>query len=377
MPETVRSRIVVICGDPGGANAIVPVIKRLRSEKEDVQVFAYLQAIGIMEKNNILFSSIDEKITLPDIQEILQKNHPAILVTGTSFNTIDLEIKFIKVAQKLAIPTLAVLDFWSNYSLRFYDMQEERRYIPDKIAIMDEIAYSEMIAEGFRPDLLIVTGQPAFDALAGFKLNFDTEKRQKIRRDLTIHAHELMVVFVSQPLSKIYGDDESNPRFLGYTEKTVLKNLIAALEIQSHDCKKDITLIIRPHPSEKTDAYEKIASKSIRTIVTKVGNPRDIVMASDLVVGMNTELLVEACYLGCMVVSIQPGLRFKDVLPTNRSGFSIPVYSEEKIVDTIRVMLTSPEIRADMRDKLDHFKQDGHATDRVVNTINQMINAGK
>jgi hypothetical protein len=92
---------------------------------------------------------------------------------------------------------------------------------------------------------------------------------------------------------------------------------------------------------------------------------------------MNTELLVEACYLGCIVVSIQPGLRFKDVLPTNHEGFSVPVYSKEKIIETIRVTLMDPDIRSEMKNKLKHFKQDGHATDRIVNAINQMIGTSK
>jgi hypothetical protein len=371
-------QLIVICGDAGGANAIVPVIKQLHSEKKrDVLVFAYLQAIEIMSKNKISFSVLDEKITDSAIQELLQKNQPVIIVTGTSVNAIELEKKFICAARKLKIPCLAVLDFWSNYSQRFSDDQGDLKYVPDKIAIMDEIAYSGMIAEGFHPDTLIVTGQPAFDALAECKVNFNNKTLQKIRRNFQIHANELFVTFVSQPLSIVNGEDESNPRFLGYTEKTVLKNLVPALNKISQDCKKDIALIIRPHPREKSDDYTKITSNVIRIIISSVDNPRDIVMASDLVIGMNTELLVEACYLGCIVVSVQPGLRFKDVLPTNNEGYSIPVYSKDKITDTIRITLIDSDIRSEMKNKLDHFKQDGHATDRVVNTINQMIQASR
>jgi predicted glycosyltransferase len=175
----------------------------------------------------------------------------------------------------------------------------------------------------------------------------------------------------------LYGEDESNPRFLGYTEKTVITYLVSALNEISRDCKKDITLIIRIHPRETPDEFNKIRSDDIRILVSATGDPRDIVMASDLVIGMNTELLVEACYLGCIVVSLQPGLRFGDVLLTNSEGFSVPVYSKEKISETVRKMLMDPDIRSEMKNKLEHFKHDGHATDRVVSTIHQMITAGK
>lgn len=371
---TTSSRIIIVCGDPGGANAVVPVINRLNLDKKrDILVFAYRQAIDIMEKNTILFSALDEKVTRSDILEIFKRNKPAIIVTGTSFNTIDLEKKFISVARKQKIPCLAILDFWTNYSLRFSDDQGNLECLPDKIAIMDTIAYTEMIAEGFQPDSLIITGQPAFDALRECKGIFNNESRKKTRQKFQIHDKELLVVFVSQPLSIIYGDDESDPRFLGYTEKSVIKILVAALDTISLDCKKEIVLIIRPHPREKPDDYEKIGSDKVRILVSSEGNPREIVTASDLVVGMNTELLVEACYLGCMVVSLQPGLRYKDVLPTNNEGYSVPVYTKEKTIDTIRMLLMDPDIRSEMKNKLEHFKPDGHSTDRVVNIIYQMI----
>ena len=371
-------KIVVICGDPGGANAIVPVIRQLHSEKkEPILVFAYRQAIDIMLKNNILFSALDEKITDSLIQDLLQSNRPAIIVTGTSFDPIGLEVKFIHAARKLNIPTLTILDYWCIYSLRFSEKEGDLKYVPDKIAIMDEVAYSEMIAEGFHPDTLIITGQPAFDSLAGCKLNFNNEKCQLLRSGFHIHSNELFIVFVSEPISTFFGEDESNPQFLGYTEKSVLNNLVNALEQISQDCNKHIVLLIRPHPREKPDEYEKITSNFIRIIVHKDGNPRDLVMASDLVIEMTTELLVEACYLGCIVVSLQLGLRFKDVLQTNNNGYSIPVYSKEKIFDTLKMTLMDPDIRFRLKKKVDHFKHDGHATNRIVNTIYQMINASK
>jgi hypothetical protein len=374
MSEEHSPKIVVICGDPGGANAIVPVIQQLQSEKKgQILVFAYRQAIDIMLKNNISFSALDEKIPDSVVQDLLQRNQPAIIVTGTSFDPIGLEIKFIHAAQILKIPCLSVLDYWCIYALRFSEEEGDLKYIPDKIAIMDEVAFSEMIAEGFHSDTLIITGQPAFDSLAGCKKNFNNEKRQIIRSGFHIHSNELLIVFLSEPVSVFFGEDKSNPQFLGYTEKSVLTHLVMALEQISRDYNRHIVLLIRPHPREKPDEYEKITSNSIRIIVSNDDNPREIVMASDLVIGMTTELLVESCYLGCIVVSLQPGLLSKDVLPTNNNGYSIPVYSKEKIFDTIKMTLMDHDVRSKIKKKVEHLKQDGHATNRVVNTIYQMI----
>ena len=263
-------RMLIICGDSGGANALVQVIRQLNSDnKGKVLIFAYREAIEIMSKANFSFSVLDEKITDSGIQDLLQKCKPEIIITGTSVNYVDLEKNFIYSARKLKIPCLAVLDFWANYSQRFSDDAGQLKYVPDKIAIMDELAYSEMIAEGFNPDILIITGQPVFDTLVGCKLNFNNETRQKIRNDYHIHTNELFIVFVSQELVKFFGEDESNPQFIGYTEHSVLNNLITVLEQISQDCKKQLVLIIRPHPCEKPDKYKMFKSNFIRIIFKK------------------------------------------------------------------------------------------------------------
>jgi hypothetical protein len=156
----------------------------------------------------------------------------------------------------------------------------------------------------------------------------------------------------------------------------VLKVLISSLETISQECNKDIALLIRPHPREKIEDYKQISSDIIRIIVTNDNSPRDMVMASDIVTGMSTELLIEACYLGCIVISIQPGLRFNDVLPTNKTGCSIPVYFEEKLTDTLKMALMNPETISELKQRMKFLKQDGHATNRIVNTIYRMIDAG-
>jgi hypothetical protein len=367
-------RILVICGDPGGANVIVPVTQHLLAGKRgEILVFAYRQAIEIIAGNNIPFTALDETITEPEIRNLLSTINPAIVVAGTSFNSIELEKKFIHAARLNGIPCLAILDFWFNYSTRFSDMAGDLKYLPNKIAIMDDVAQEEMIAEGFDPASLVITGQPAFDTFAAYKSRFTREKCTGIRNRFPVREDELFIVFVSQPLSELYGEDESGPRYMGFTEKIVVKQVIEALELLAEECNKRIFLLIRPHPREATDKYENVRGKSIRICVSKEEDPRDVVMASDLVIGMNTILLVEACYLGCMVVSVQPCLRGKDILLTNYNGFSVPVYSKENIVDTLRMIILDSEVRSTMKKKLEHLKQDGQATSRVVNTIFQML----
>lgn len=366
--------IVVICGDPGGTNAVIPVLLQLLAEgRANLRVFAYRQAVGILTKAGISYSVIDEGITEASIQDQIRKIQPALILTGTSVNSVDLEKKFIQTAREMNFPTLAILDFWSNYTIRFSNEHGNMRYVPDKIAVMDKRAFSEMIDAGFSKETLIITGQPAFDTLARCRIQFSQERYAAVRKSVHVSADELLVVFVSQPLSVLYGRDASNPHFLGYSEFSVATDLVQSLECISQECDQKLCLVVRPHPREDIGDYQHIKSDRIRVIVSVSDNPRELVMASDLVTGMTTELLIEACYLGCIVVSLQPGLRSRDLLPTNGMGYSIPVYSSEKMYETLRMMLLGKRERSDIKKKLENFKPDGQATNNVIRVIFQMI----
>jgi len=374
MNNTDKPVIVVICGDPGGTSAVIPVIKKILSEKKvRIRAFAYREAGRIMEKNHVPFFPADEDMDLRQIRQSFEEARVSFLLTGTSYNQVDLEKKFIQVAKEMVVPSIAILDFWSNYSARFSDAEGVIRYIPDKIAIMDETVRSDMIQEGFNPESLVVTGQPAFDGLEAVISQFNCHKKTEILAHLGIHPGELVVSFFSQPLSKIYGSDKSNPRFLGFSESTVLQLLITSLKKISAEGKQEIYLIVRPHPREDSSNYKQFEYPGSKVLVPRMYDSREIALASDLVTGMNTELLVEACYMGCLVASLQPGLRFKDCLPTNKMGYSIPVYSEAQMDGTIRTALMDPDFRSDMTNKLDHFRPDGHATDKIVRLVYQMI----
>jgi hypothetical protein len=96
-------------------------------------------------------------------------------------------------------------------------------------------------------------------------------------------------------------------------------------------------------------------------------------MTSDLVIGMTTVLLVEACYLGCHVVSLQSGLKQPDILPTNRIGLSRAVYHEDEAREALEQMLFDDGVRQQFRSRLDGLRRDAGAAQRVVALIDQML----
>jgi hypothetical protein len=372
--DVLRPHVVAIAGDPGGAAALAPVLQALcREDRVDLEALAYRQAKAQWKKCGIRFKSLldvaGDQVAAPPPVHI----DADLLLTATSVNGVDLEKKYTAAARQAGIPSLALLDFWTNYTRRFADESGQPTCQPDLIAVMDDRAREEMAIEGFARNRIVITGQPAYDNLAAWRRGFTQEKRARIRESLGANHDDLVVLFVSQPLASLYGSDTNMQGHPGYTEWTVLSGLVDAIEQIAGRERCHMVLAIRPHPREDALAFKAIRSDLVTVLVAADGESRELVMSSDLVVGMNSALLVEACYLGCAVVSLQPGLRVADALPTNRVGASIPVYRREDIEPMLSRLMSDHEARGTLQRTNATLAVDAGATGRVVKLIYQLV----
>lgn len=352
---------MAVSGDPGGANALAPVIAFLRqSGRAQIEARAYRQARDVWNKRGLDFVDLDEtaEAVLPESTQLL--------LTSTSVNEVNFEKRYIAAARRQGIPSVAVLDFWSNYAARF----GSEPILPDKIAVMDVQAREEMIAEGFDAERLVVTGQPAFDELLSWGDTFTEQRCREVRSLVGATDGDLLVVFASQPFSILCqpgaGQVFPSP---GYDERMVAALLLQGLETIADESSCKIVLAIRPHPREDAANLRHLHSDRVRIHVGSEGDSREAIVAADLVVGMNSALLVEACYLGCPVVSLQPNLKSADALPTNRRGFSRAAYTEEDVLPALREMLLDESARHLALQKLEQFRPPGDATQRVAELV--------
>lgn len=359
--------IFAISGDPGGANALAPVIEALRARGCAVEARAYRHAIQVWERRGLDCTAWPEDLA-PALPADTQ-----LLLTSTSLNGLDFEKHFVVQANARSIPSLTVLDYWSKYRERFSRDGGALNAQPELMAVMDEQAREEMIAAGFAADRLVVTGQPAFDDLARWRTGFTAERRREIRTSLGVGEQDSLVIFVSQPFARFRGQGASQPDFMGYDEHSVVALLVAALERAAAESGRAISLLIRPHPRENPDDFASLRSDHVRIQISGAGDAREVVCAADLVVGMNTVLLVEACHLGCLVVSLQPNMRGLDPLPTNRQDISRAVYTEAEIFPTVRDHLFDSVTRTRALAKLAILPAAGHAADAVADLAESLL----
>jgi hypothetical protein len=137
-----------------------------------------------------------------------------------------------------------------------------------------------------------------------------------------------------------------------------------------------VVLAVIPHPREDPRALEELSSTHLDVVVSRDHPARHVLMAADLVVGMNSILLMEACYLGRAVLSLQPGLRGPDTLPTNRMGISRVVYDAAHIESSVSDLLLNEDSLSSLVEATAQLGVPGGAAERVAQVVYRLCQAG-
>jgi hypothetical protein len=267
------------------------------------------------------------------------------------------------------IPTASVVDFGAHYRERF--MAADGSFVmPDAILVMDEHSKAEMIAGGFPPDRLHVTGHPGVDELSWYDdPAHRTEARTWVRALAGCAEDDLAILYISQPLSQL-GNRETS----GFDERDVFPVLAASLGRVLQRRSRRAALLVKLHPREAGQPFAAPADVpsclTLRIIDDAACDPRTLVVGSDLVVGMNSIVLLDACLLRKAVVSYQPNLRGPDVLPSNRHGWSRAVYAPAPLDDVIDSELFDPATAESRARRLSQIAVSVGATDRVIDALN-------
>lgn len=293
-------------GDPGGANAILPVLTHLADCGHPV---------GILDHGPLGRAAADlPRVKFPqdcaDASLWLRDNGIRALCFGTSLAD-PLPLTLARVAGRLGLRTVCVLDNWMNYRMRLM-MDGLAPFWPDVYAVMDDKAREEALADGVPAACLTVTGHPGLACLAQIPQQATRSARLSQRRALGLPGPDRkLVVFINEPVQADQGDP-ARPDYRGYTEATVLPALCRQLERLN----QPLFLALAPHPRDDLAGLEALWQQSRGHLEGQILSGltgRQAVALADKVVGMASILLYEAWLLGRPTLSLQPGLRRPDL----------------------------------------------------------------
>ena len=325
-------KVVFVCHDPGGYDAVRPVYELMKKDGIDCIFFPLGPSAKLAAVN------VDINESLNNINSMAAKGDISVLVTGTSWG-VDYELDCISICDKAEIKTVSILDYWSNYKMRFYHNEKKKYVFPQYYFVMDELAKKEAIGEGVPEKILEITGSPGLDKYV------DCQQDKSLFRE-----DDEDVLFLSQPLSVLYGDS------LGYTEKTVFSDVAEV-------CKRlGKTVKIKFHPKDDDEfrqAYKSYEESDCIDIIAHKYSK---------IVGMNTMALLQLYLIGGSVINYQPGLKQPDLCITNILGITKRIDNK---TDLAKVLLENDGKTCTMTCRF--FWQDGKSTWRVFNRLKELM----
>ncbi|MBU4230848.1 MAG: alpha-2,8-polysialyltransferase family protein [Proteobacteria bacterium] len=348
MPARLRKILFFSC-EPGGAEALIPVIRLVEAQPHcEAIVLGFGHALERFAKKEIACDEIGS-VQMEDFS-LLDHHEPDLLITSaTSLPSVDMTEKYLwRQTKQRGIPSLAFLDQWQNYAVRFSGNQDLERlaYQPDWINCLNETGREEMIREGFEQSRLVAFGQPYLSSL---KHDLSTLDVARLKARLRISAGDKVALFVSEPIREYYGDTR------GYDQYQVLDYFLSNLA----DTTERPEILVKLHPKDNRASFQVLAERFETLSPQFIGNelsPIESLAVSDFIFGMSSIMLIEAYVLGKMVASLQPGLRGEDPLVLTRHKLVPMVSSGEK--RNLLELNCSPHARFDVEfatEKFLHF----------------------
>ena len=276
-------------------------------------------------------------------ESLLNTYRPALTVLGTSENKNSLALHIIQKCREQKIPSVAVIDLPVNSDQRFSgESTDPLRYAPDWLLVPDLACADSFKKLGFPEACIQVTGHPHEERL--FSLRKDLQKnRDSLRRTLfpQLPVNRKIVTFVAE------GYDLANPASSFRTESYRIKgsgktNFRTAIVLEEllRNRSSDWFIVTRMHPKMVGDELSAL-SKEV-DYFSYSENPLELMIVSDLVIGMTSMLLQEASILERPVCSILPRLEERDWLPYLAQGLIACATTPNEVQQLLQMWSADP-----------------------------------
>lgn len=230
-----------------------------------------------------------------------------------------------------------------------------------KIAVFGNAVKEVLPSEGIDPERIVVTGNPKSDKLFHHR---NINSKQSVCKRWGIPQENEIIVLLNQP-------------FIGVKALKQRNKFITAI-IDAVSQFQNISLIIKLHPGENENTYQKIVKEiGYPAIISKDADLAELLSASSLVITISSTAALEAMALGKRVVIVN---LFNDPSTSfyKESGV-LYAYTEKDISLSIMKVLSDPQTREGMRTSMERFVyeqaylQDGKASKRIAQLIKSMI----
>lgn len=333
---------ILLCAtDAGGVRNLVPLLPEISRLGVTATFFTRASLLSLVPKNLTGFRLLLSEEAGKDTKATFKSIDPSVLICGTTRHASP-DRDFLDFANQAGIHSVAIVDDWFNYKYRFSSGQDqELSGLPAAIALPDEQAVREGIAEGLPAQLCYPTGSPSLAAIWDLGRQW-LELPPQLPAELREAGHRPVVTFMSETHALDYGslpgESGAMGAYIGYTETTVRDLILDVLS--GFPC--DVFFVEKLHPSVKSADMPRNVPRNVEYHQVRDVPTQELCFHSDAVLGMRSMALLEARLLGGKVVSFQPGLIGADQCSAVRLGMIDGLRSPDSLLAWLRSTLMSP-----------------------------------
>ena len=324
---------LVFVEDPGAVNMIIELPYHFREKNFKYDILASNYASEILTLKNISHIKIEKKSQLIDFMK--NKDYEKFLI-GTSENKESLGLEIINIGKKRQIKTIAFVDMLVNASERFKGKSENPlKFIPDYLIVTDSLTKNAFMKLGVKYERIFICNHPQQERIKKLKQKFEikfSKHKNKYPRWLFI-SENIDLMNPSQSFKSenylLNGRGSSNWR-----TAIVIEEVIDLLKKVSPMSKVEVRL----HPKNTIDQFDEYAEEiKLDSII----DPLESVWKADFILGMSSNLLVEAMYFGKKVLSILPRYEEKKWMSELEEGLIETVFTREALFSKLNIFNSS------------------------------------
>jgi len=341
--------------------------KQIKSNKHEDFLKRYQRIIKSKDFQNLFnFKEINfwkeieyvfEKISYPYYLEywlqlidsltiLFSKQKPKVIFLP--IETGPLALAFIAISRKFKVKTIGLQHGWiqeSHFAYNHENFANEKNplgfLLPDKLLLFGESTKESLAKKGYPPKHLAVLGNPVFFNIDKVETILSTSS---LRKKYNIGKNQKIILFVP-PGHRDYFFKGS--KFL-YNEQ------VWKLLLENFRNNKDYFLILKPHPADKTNIYEKILSdKMTSNAVILQGSIIELIFLSDLVLSTLSTSITDALCLKKPVIQV----KFENVKFDSPFDNFDAVYVSKlnDLPQSIKKVLTDENIKNNLRKNSANF----------------------
>lgn len=279
------------------------------------------------------------------MRKVLREIAPDIVVATNSPRG---EEAALQAALERGIPCVGMIDMFGLDS----DPYVSRTMRPSLTCVIHEVVRQRLLARGFAPEAVAVTGNPAFDGLSS-PANLAAAQNYLADRGWSGLKVVLWAGFVEP-----YGHPNS-PVPAGHALAVEVEEVLRAMVAE----REDMALVVRYHPSEWHTFPPHRPQVRVHLSVPSAEPIHPVILAADAVVVQNSTVGLESAVAGKPVVSIENSPSVLATFSMAAQQVSVPCPSPAGLRTVLARVLEAGPGKPTM------YQSDGRAAQRVARRI--------